>query len=101
VENVGIDEQDLVWFTDLWMAGFLLLGVVGLFIWTHGWIATGRPMRPTPMAIKNRRAGRARRPIRARHSVAKMRLLVIARANAPVAVRSRRSARTPDRPIAA
>ena len=98
---MGIDERDLVWFTDLWMAGFLLLGVVGLFIWTHGWIATGRPMRATPMAMKNRRAGRAGRPIRARHAAAKVRPLAIGRANAPVAVRSRRSARTPDRPIAA
>jgi hypothetical protein len=50
-----VDDAGLIWMTNLWLAlGFLLIAL-GLTLFSHGWIATGRPPRPRQMAVRIRR----------------------------------------------
>ncbi len=50
-----VDDAGLFWITNFWLAvGFLLIAV-GLTLFSHGWIVTGRPPRPRQMAIRMRR----------------------------------------------
>jgi predicted signal transduction protein with EAL and GGDEF domain len=55
-----VDDAGLIWITNFWLAvGFLLIAL-GLTLFSHGWIATGRAPRPRRMAVRMRR--RRQRP---------------------------------------
>jgi hypothetical protein len=50
-----VDDAGLIWISNLWLAlGFLLI-VLGLTLFSHGWVATGRAPRPRQMAVRIRR----------------------------------------------
>ena len=55
-----IDEQGFLWLSDPWVAGIAFLAVLGVLLWSHGWIVAGRPPHPRAMAVKVRRPRRAR-----------------------------------------
>ena len=50
------DEYGLLWLADPWVTVGVLLAVVGLFLWSHAWVASGRPPSPRAMAVRVRPA---------------------------------------------
>jgi hypothetical protein len=53
---MGFDEYGILWLADPWVAAGVLLALVGLFLWSHGWVASGRPPSPRAMAVRVRPA---------------------------------------------
>lgn len=64
-----IDEAGTIWLSNMWLAGALLVLAVGLVLWCHRWLETGRAPAPRSLPIQavrlTRRERRARpAPIR-------------------------------------
>ena len=55
---MSFDEQGFVWLSDPWIASAAFIVILGLVLWSHGWIAAGAPPRPRSMAVRMPRAQR-------------------------------------------
>ena len=58
---MGFDEFGILWLFDPWVAGVVLTGILGVVLWSHGWIVTGAPPRPLAMAVRLQHEAEARR----------------------------------------
>ena len=57
-----IDEGGAIWLSNPWLAGALIVLAVGLVLWCHRWLETGRAPAPRALRIQARRM--SRRPSR-------------------------------------
>lgn len=53
-----IDEAGLFWISNLWVAVGLISITVGVVLFSHGWVVTGRVPRPRRMAVRMPRSQR-------------------------------------------
>lgn len=59
-----IDDGGAIWLSNPWLAGAILVIVVGLVLWCHRWLETGRAPAPRALGIQAIRMSRRERRAR-------------------------------------
>jgi len=58
-----VDEGGVFWLSNPWLAGALIVLAVGLVLWCHRWLETGRVPAPRAQAVRLSRRERRARPM--------------------------------------